>query len=483
MPAPNHSPAITAHDGDPTSLAALEARLARELLVLNQPAPDWITPRHDTALGPVLDVAVIGAGMAGLTVAFALIRDGVRNIRLFDSSPEGQEGPWVTFARMETLRSPKQLTGPALGLPSLTFRAWYEAQFGPAAWDTLWRIPRPQWMDYLRWYRQVLQLPVENGVRLTGLRPHGDGLVLDFADGRTLAARRVVLASGRDGLGGPTMPVLFRALPPGLCAHSSAAIDFAALAGKDVAVVGGGASGFDNAGASLEAGAATVTMLVRRAAIPLIHKGMGASSPGLNAGYYDLPLARRVAITTFLEKTGTPPPRLSVLRCTRHSNFVLKTSCPVTAAAEVDGRAVLQTPQGDQAFDFVIPATGFGIDTDRRPELAALAAGMQRWRDAYPPVVAEGADYAASPFLGPAFEFQPLTPADAWVARVSCLNFAGTLSHFKLTGDIPAISAGAARLADGLIRSFFVEDLEDHWQRLQDYDTPELRGDEWGDAG
>jgi hypothetical protein len=31
---------------------------------------------------------------------------------------------------MLTLRSPKQLIGPDLGVPSLTFRAWYEAQHG-----------------------------------------------------------------------------------------------------------------------------------------------------------------------------------------------------------------------------------------------------------------------------------------------------------------------------------------------------------------
>ena len=78
---------------------------------------------------------------------------------------------------METLRSPKQLAGPALGIPSLTFRAWFEAQFGRAAWDALDKIPRLQWMDYLRWYRRVLALPVRNDHRVTDLLPRGDGLV------------------------------------------------------------------------------------------------------------------------------------------------------------------------------------------------------------------------------------------------------------------------------------------------------------------
>lgn len=476
-PTPTLSPALPIDPG-PVGLPALEARLARDRAVLNQPAPNWLTPRSDPNLGPVLDVAVIGAGMAGLTVAHALIRDGIPNLRLFDASPEGAEGPWVTYARMETLRSPKGLTGPALGLPSLTFRAWFEAQFGTQAWDTLWRIPRPQWMDYLRWYRKALGLPVTNDIRMTALVPHDGLLALAFSDGSRIPARRVVLATGRDGLGGPITPPMFRTLSPTLCAHSSTPIDFGALANRHVAVVGAGASGFDNAGAALEAGAATVTMLMRRAEVPRIHKGMGVGSPGMNAGYYDLSHERRLALTTFLNETGVPPPRLSVLRCTKHPNFHWVANAPVSAAREQEGRAVLTTPAGERTFDFVIPATGFAIDTTRRPEIAAVTAAMRRWSDVYPQVAQAGADHAASPYLGPAMEFLPRTPADAWVSRITCLNFAGTLSHFKLTGDIPGISEGAARLADGLVRSFFVEDFEDHWGRLQAYDVPELRGDE-----
>ena len=128
-------------DPGPRSLAALEARLRRDLDLLVQPARDWVRPRRHTAYGDMLDVAIIGAGMAGLTAAFALKRIGIHNIRLFDKADEDFEGPWVTYARMETLRSPKHLAGPALGLPNLTFRAWFEAQFGRDAWDALGKIP------------------------------------------------------------------------------------------------------------------------------------------------------------------------------------------------------------------------------------------------------------------------------------------------------------------------------------------------------
>ena len=59
----------------------------------------------------------------------------------------------------------------------LTFRAWYEAQFGCEAWERLGKIPRPMWMDYLRWYRDVLDLPVENGIEVTRIEPAADGLL------------------------------------------------------------------------------------------------------------------------------------------------------------------------------------------------------------------------------------------------------------------------------------------------------------------
>jgi cation diffusion facilitator CzcD-associated flavoprotein CzcO len=466
-------------DPGPDTLPALEARLARDFAVLNQPLANWVTPREHPEHGPVLDVAIIGAGMAGLTAAAALIRDGIPNIRLFDANPEGFEGPWVTFARMETLRSPKHLTGPALGIPSLTFRAWFEAQFGRAEWDALWRIPRTQWMDYLRWYRRVLNLPVQNDIRMTGLEPEADLIRLSFDNGQTTAARRVILATGRDGLGGPIMPATFAPLPATHCVHSSADIDFAGLRGKTVGVIGVGASAFDNAGTALEAGAASVTMLFRRADIPRINKGLGVNSPGMNAGYYDLPPERRLAITSYIAETGSTPPRLSIIRCTRHPNFHWASSCPVRAARMDGNQAVLDTPRGDMRFDFVIVATGFGTDMTRRPELTHLAAAAQRWDEAHPPVAQLGADYGASPFLGEHMQFLPRTPSDEWVQRIYCLNFAGTLSHYKLTGDIPAISDGAQRITNGITRAFFTEDYEDHFQRLLDFQTPEVQGDEW----
>lgn len=75
------------------------------------------------------------------------------NVVVLDENLEGLEGPWVTYARMVTLRTNKSLTGPDLGIPSLTFQAFYEAKFGDAAWEALDKIPKEEWMAYLVWYR------------------------------------------------------------------------------------------------------------------------------------------------------------------------------------------------------------------------------------------------------------------------------------------------------------------------------------------
>src|SRR5882724_261560 len=202
---PHESSLVTETDSGPATLEELEARLRRdfELLVM-PPAKDWLEPRAHPEYGPVLDVAVIGAGMSGLAASFALKCLAIRSLKMFDRSPAGFEGPWATYARMETLRSPPELSGPSFGFANLTFRAWFEAQFGLAEWKTVHRIPRLQWMDYLRWYRRVIDVPVENDTELTDIG--GDDkfviLTLRSPEGtRKIAARRVVLANGRDALG------------------------------------------------------------------------------------------------------------------------------------------------------------------------------------------------------------------------------------------------------------------------------------------
>jgi cation diffusion facilitator CzcD-associated flavoprotein CzcO len=179
-------------------------------------------------------------------------------------------------------------------------------------------------MDYLRWYRRMIDVPVENGVELVDLGGDGDLVILTLRSARsmqTLAARRVVLATGRDGLGGPYTPEMFRGLDRRYVMHSMEHIDFSRLRGKTVGVLGAGSTATDSAAEALEAGAARVAMLVRRADVPRINKSMGIGSAGFWNGFYRLTDAQKLAIIDYIDEQAVPPPRNSMLRCTRHKNF------------------------------------------------------------------------------------------------------------------------------------------------------------------
>ncbi|MEM6653841.1 MAG: FAD/NAD(P)-binding protein, partial [Pseudomonadota bacterium] len=76
-----------------------------DLETLGVGAPSWVVPRDE-----VYDVIIIGGGQSGMGAAFGLLRERVSNFLIIDENPLGQEGPWGTYARMITLRTPKHLT-------------------------------------------------------------------------------------------------------------------------------------------------------------------------------------------------------------------------------------------------------------------------------------------------------------------------------------------------------------------------------------
>ncbi|MGO7120176.1 NAD(P)-binding domain-containing protein [Rhizobium johnstonii] len=470
----------------PNNLEALEARLRQDLAWLELPAKSWVPPRIVDGQA-VVDVVIIGAGMAGLVASAMLKRLGVANHIVLDKAPAGSEGPWVTFARMRTLRSPKQLTGPAMGLPALTFRAYYEALHGRDAWVALDRAPRETWMDYLVWYRRVLDLPVRNGVAVDAIRPRADALldVVCRHDGRseTMIARHVVLATGRDGLGGPFVPSIAHRIERKFWAHTADPVDFAALRGKRVGVVGAGASAMDNAATALEAGAARLDLFVRRTDLPRINKFTGIGSQGVVHGFAGLPDDWKWRFLDYAMRAQTPPPRPSVLRVSAFPQAHLHLGSPIDGLQQEGDHIVVTTPKGSYPVDFLIFGTGFKVELTNRPELAAVASHIRLWRDRFPvPADMRNDELETSPDLGDAFEFLEAEPdACPALARIHCFNFPATLSHGKLTGDIPAISEGADRLARGIVRALFVADRERHFADLQAFDTPELLGDEWAD--
>ncbi len=461
------------------SLADLERRLGYDLACLNEPPARWSRPTNGPDGLPMLDALVVGGGMCGLVAAAALRRRGLTRLRIVDRSDEGREGPWVTYARMRTLRSPKHLAGPALGIPSLTFRAWFEAQWGEDAWETLDRIPRTQWMDYLRWYRRVLELPVANRTEAVAVEPAPGGLAVRLEGpkgGETIHTRRLVLATGREGIAVPRRPAWADGLPEDRLSHTSDAIDFAALAGKSVAVVGYGASAFDNAAEALEAGAASVVLLARRREMPRVNKFKGVVYPGFTLGFPLLAPQDRWRLLTYLFDERVAPPRAAVLRVCDDPRFAAATGADVTAAALAADRIRLETSAGRFEADHVILGTGFRIDLAGSGLLAPIADRIATWRRLVtPPPHQADHEFLDFPDLGPGFELQPKTDGDLpWLRRIHAFTFAAAMTHGNVSGDIPAVSDGANRLADAIAAAEFREELAYHEGLLQAFDEPEL---------
>jgi FAD-dependent urate hydroxylase len=466
-----------------SGLDELVAQARRDLARMNFPAANWVPATAGPDGRPMLDVLVVGAGSCGQTATFAMARDGVRNVRIVDRAERGREGPWGTYARMEMLRSPKHLTGPDLGFPALTFRAWYEAQHGPEGWQRLYKVATKDWLSYLLWVRDTVGVAVENKTEVLRLAPFVDGVRAELAGpagAETVYARKVVLAGGRDGSGAPYVP----AFPSLDCAgermgrvfHSSDDIDFARFKGGKVGVLGASASAFDNAAVALETGAAEARIFVRRPQLPQVNKSKWAAFPGFSLGYRDLDDRTRWQFYTYIFSEGVPPPHESVLRCDRHTGFTVHFSESwLDAIASSDGVTVV-TDKARYVFDAVIMATGFAVDLVQRTELAGFYNKTSLWADHVSPQEAEQhPDAERFPYLGPGFELIERTPGSLpGLSHIYAFNAGSTMSHGALAGDIPGMAFGANRLSHAIASSLLAGSAEALWSRLRTHDDREL---------
>ena len=202
------------------------------------------------------------------------------------------------------------------------------------------------------------------------------------------------------------MPAFAHKIPRARWAHSSDVMDYAMLADKRVGVVGAGASAMDSAATALEAGAASVDLLIRRDDIPRINKGKGAGNPGLTHGHLNLPDDWKWKIRHYINAAQVPPPRGSTLRVSRHPNARFNLGCGVQDLALIDDEIRVTTPKGEFALDFLIFSTGFRIDWTARPEFAALAPHVRAWGDRYTPAAGD--------------EDQELHDSPTWAPPSSC---------------------------------------------------------------
>ncbi|HXO02165.1 MAG TPA: NAD(P)/FAD-dependent oxidoreductase [Stellaceae bacterium] len=462
--------------GAEAALAELAAQARRDLAALAHPAAEWVRPLPEIAGRDVRDVVIVGAGQAGLVVGLALKREGVHDVLLLDRNPAGYEGPWDTFARMEVLRTPKTLVGAELGIPSLSAKSWFEAVYGAEAWEQITWIPRRDWMRYLRWYRTIAALDIRNDIEVTGIAPEGRLLRIKTGDGPVLA-RRIVICTGHDAGGQWAVPeMVSEALPEQVYAHSNGPVDFAAMKGLRIGILGHGGSAFDAGLTALAAGAASVDLCFRRARLPVVNPHRWLEWSAFLAHYRDLDDRTRWNIGRYFDIEDQPPPRHTYDRARAEPRLKIHGNCPWRKIAWNGETIEVATEDRHFTFDRVVCATGVRNGLEQRPELQGIASDIALWSDRYTPPPEEAhAELGKLPYLGHHFEFLEKRPGAApWLANIFAFNFSGMVSMGPVASSITGHRFGVPRVVRGITSSLFLEQEVSLLPSLRAFAEPEI---------
>lgn len=485
---------MNAHFLHDEKLIALAAQVQEDLHTLRYPDEPWVIPYRHESGRHVYDVAIIGGGQGGLAIAAGLLRERVDNIVLFDRQPRGLEGPWNTTARMRTLRTPKHLPGIDSTLPSLSPQAWYVARYGQKAWDELGKITKEDWHDYLLWCRDTLNIPVQNLVEVSSITPKGEIFRLDInrlgaeparQDADFIYARRVVLATGVDGSGAWHVPeFISSSLPKDRYASSGEWIDFEKLKGKRVAVLGAGASAFDNASTALEAGALQATVCIRRNDIQRINPQMWMAKAGFLHHYADMDDLSKWRFMRHMFRHNIPAPQDAYDRLSSLPGACIRQNAAWKAVSLVnDGNGdeiEVLTASGEKLrADFLIVAVGFITNFGLRPELANVAKHIALWKDRFvPPSDEQDGQASCHPYLGQGFQFIDNSGADApYLSRIFNFTYSALVSMGLSASAISGFKYSVPRVVRGITRSLFLEDVDTTYAHFSEYAEPEMRGE------
>jgi cation diffusion facilitator CzcD-associated flavoprotein CzcO len=466
------------------SLRQLEAMVRRDLDLVRYPIRSWVLPKTAPDGSRAYDTVIVGGGQSGLATAFGLKRARVDHILVIDENPTGREGPWGTYGRMRTLRSEKFVGGMDLGIPNLSIRAWFEAQYGFSAWDAMDKLPKQLWHRYLAWYRRVLDLPVRNDCRLLDFRPAEGGLVeLDIEVAgvpETLWCRKLVFATGIEGNGTRNVLPFIQPLPADRWAHTHDMIDFQHLRGKSVGVLGGAASAFDNAASAAEAGAAAVHLFHRRTDLNPANPVAWGQFNGFLAHFADLDVGQRWRFTHHIHSFKPAPPAETLARVNSLPNVIRHAGASWTGARMDGDRVAIEATDGMHDFDFIILGIGYVLDVTVRREFQPHADLIALWHDVYtPPPGEENPNLARAPYLGTYFELQEKVKGTApWLNSIFNFSRGAQLSMGTMAIGLSGIKFGVPRLVHGVCQQLFCEDAALYEAGMKKWQTSGATTDE-----
>jgi putative flavoprotein involved in K+ transport len=179
----------------------------------------------ETGSGDRFEVAVIGAGQAGLAMGYFLAREGVHFtiVEASDSIGPAWRSRWDSLV----LFTPRRYDS----LPGLPF------QGDPDGYPS-----REEVIDYLESYASTFELPVQLNSEVRSVGSADDGFILDLG-ARTLEANQVVVATGPFQV--PRVPPFAADLAPDVVQmHSTGYRRPSDVPEGTVMVVGGGNTGF-----------------------------------------------------------------------------------------------------------------------------------------------------------------------------------------------------------------------------------------------
>jgi FAD-dependent urate hydroxylase len=339
-----------------------------------------------------LDVAVVGAGPFGLSVAAHLRECRVRTFG------EEMETWRRCMPREMLLRSAWEETSLSAPEGAGTLDAWVRETDA----SRLEPIPLELFLRYSAWFAERF-VHDRDPSRVASVEPRGNGYLLSTEEGSEVEASHIVVAVG-------VMP--FAYVPPGLAEQLGESISIATgmesadrYAGKRVLVVGGGQAGLETAGLAAQAGA-TVELVTRsrvrwfadrephhprgrvrgrlyRLAYPVV----GFGPPPLNRLVMNPDLfatlperARRSLSARVLRSGGSPWIREFVehgVRVSEHNT--------VTHVERESGHLVVRLADGTvREVDHVLIACGYRFDLDRLSFLAPGARERIATRNGWP---------------------------------------------------------------------------------------------------
>jgi thioredoxin reductase len=331
------------------------------------------------------DVAIIGAGPHGLSLAAQLAARGV-NFRIFGKVMD----TWAShMPKNMTLKSEGFASNLSAPGADFTMKAW-TARNGIPYDDQGLPVPLDQFLRYATAFRNRFVPQVESAMVVT-LAERADGFVLHLDNGERVEARNVVLAVGVSCFA--YTPAPFANLPKDRVSHSYDHRETDQFHGKDVALIGTGSSSIDLAHALKKSGA-NPHIIGRAAAIeynivpdanrehilyrlqnPPSTIGRGwrsyfcAEAPLL---FYRLPRhLKDRAIASHMHPAAGWFMREQVQGViantlgTKPTDVALKDGRVAISLATADG-------QTSMSFDHVICATGYRVDLARVPFLSTL---------------------------------------------------------------------------------------------------------------